>query len=336
MSKKHRSRQRKNERLLKISAVILAIIVLVCGILFAISLWEKHTGQFNKPDTDKLIDTVMDYKGKQYVLNEDIETILVLGLDKFDRPEEESYNNNMQADFLMLLVINNDKEECTVLHVNRDTITQMNVLGVAGDRIDTVEQQIALAHTYGNGKEISCRNTSEAVSNLLMNIEIDHYVSVTMDAVEIYNDLVGGVGVTVLDDFTGIDDTLVKGEEVTLYGKHALNYVRTRYGLDDSSNNHRMERQRQYLEALYNKSLVCIEEDNDFIVDAASKLSSYLVSDCSANRLQALVEKISDYKFSGICDIEGDTKMGETYLEFYPDANSLEETVVELFYVPSF
>lgn len=334
MSKKHHSRKRKkNERLLRIIAIILAIVIVVCGILYAISLWENYTGEYSKPNENELLSQVMEYRGRAYELNEDLETILVLGLDKFERYDEEAYNNDMQADFLMLLVIDNKNKECTALHINRDTVTQMSVLGVAGDRIDTVNQQLALAHTYGNGKEISCRNTSEAVSDLLLNIDIDHYVSVTMDAVATYNDLVGGVEVTVLDDFSGIDDTLVKGRNVTLKGEHALNYVRSRHGLADSTNNRRMERQRQYLEALYNKTVERLKNDEDFIVDSASKLTNDLVSDCSVNRLQSIAEKISDYSFAGIRDIEGETVMGETYLEFHPDPESIKEAVIELFYV---
>lgn len=334
MSKKHHSRKnKKNERILKIIAVILAIVIVVCGILYAISLWERHMGNYTESDNTDTLNQKMYFDGMQYELNKDIETVLVMGLDKFERSDEDSYNNDMQADFLMLLVIDNAKEEVTALHINRDTVTKMNVLGVAGDRIDTVNQQLALAHTYGNGKEISCRNAAEAVSGLLMDVEIDHYVSVTMDAVSTYNDLVGGVTVRVLDDFSGIDDSLIKDTEVTLKGEQALNYVRTRYGLEDSTNNHRMERQRQYLEALYTKTVECIEKDERFIVDSASKLTTEMVSDLSANRLQSIAEKIVDYEFVGIRDIKGKTVMGETYFEFYPDADSIKETVVELFYV---
>lgn len=333
MSKKHHSRKhRKNERILKIIAVILAIVIVVCGILYAISLWENHVGKFDEPETTDAASQNIDFNGRKYTLNEEVETILVMGLDKFERSDEDSYSNDMQADFLMLLVIDNAKEECTALHINRDTVAQMSVLGVAGDRIDTVSQQLALAYTYGNGKEISCRNTAEAVSGLLLGIEIDHYVSVTMNSVAEYNDLVGGVKVKVLDDFSGIDDTLVSGKEVILKGEHALNYVRSRYGLDDSTNNRRMERQRQYIEALYTKTVECIEADDEFIVDSASKLSKDLVSDCSANRLQSIAEKIADYKFAGIRYIEGETVMSDNYIEFHPEAESLKEAVVELFY----
>ena len=334
MSKKHHSRKhKKNDRILKIIAVILAIVIVICGILYAISLWENHTGSYGKPAATDAASQNIEFNGRKYALNEDVETVLVMGLDKFEHFDEDSYSNNMQADFLMLLVIDNVKEECTALHINRDTVAQMSVLGVAGDRIDTVSQQLALAYTYGNGKEISCRNTAEAVSGMLLDVEIDHYVSVTMNSVVKYNELVGGVEVRVLDDFSGIDDTLILGKEVILKGEHALNYVRSRYGLDDSTNNRRMERQRQYIEALYKKTVECIEADDDFIVESASKISEDLVSDCNANRLQSIAEKIAEYKFAGIRCIKGETVMSGGYLEFHPEAESIKETVVELFYI---
>ena len=86
-------------------------------------------------------------------------------------------------------------------------MTQIRILGVTGEPAGTFTGQLALAHTYGSGEEDSCENTVLAVSNLLYGMEIDHYVSLTMDGVALLNDLVGGVTVEVLDDFSGIDDS---------------------------------------------------------------------------------------------------------------------------------
>lgn len=330
MSKAYTSKE-KRTRNLRYAAIFFAAILLVSSALFLVNLWENNHDQFSD-DGSQTADSNITYKGDEYALKDNIETILVLGLDKFESVNAESYNNDKQADFLMLLVVDNENSSCTALHINRDTITEMNILGVAGDKVGTVEKQIALAHTYGNGKEVSCRNTAEAVSNLLMNVQIDHYVSVTMDAVSVYNDYIGGVEVTVLDDFKGIDDTLVKGETVTLLGEHALNYVRTRYGLDDSTNERRMMRQRQYLEALYSKTISCINSDENFVVNAGVKLSDYVVSDYSGNALQTLAEKLSDYQFIEIRELEGRNVEGDEHMEFYPYKSSVEETVIELFY----
>lgn len=146
-----------------------------------------------------------------------------MGLDKYAETEESNYLNNEQSDFLMLLVMNKETGACTPIQLNRDTMTKIQILGVRGDVAGTFTGQLALAHTYGSGERDSCLNTAEAVSNLLYGVDIDHYISITMDGVAILNDLVGGVEVEVMDDFSSIDSTLVQGETVTLMGNQCTN-----------------------------------------------------------------------------------------------------------------
>ena len=208
----------------------------------------------------------------------------------------------------------------------------MIFLGVAGDKIDTVKKQIALAHTYGNGKNVSCQNTADAVSRLFNDIKVNHYISLSLDSVGIFNDLVGGVEVTVLDDFSGIDDTLVKGQKITLNSKQALNYVRERYGMEDSTNATRMNRQKQYLEALYTKTQQKIKADKDFPINAITEMADYIISDRSATQLQEIGEKLNEYEFCGILDIEGESKKGEEFIEFNPKKDSIDKLVIDLFY----
>lgn len=327
-----RKTQEDKRKVFRYAAIALLFVFLLSAALLLLDVWEKRQGRFRSLDTEG---TAVEYNGTEYVLKDNVETFLVMGLDKFEESAtSDSYNNDKQADFLMLLVFDNSSKKCTAVHINRDTMANMNILGVAGQKVDTVTKQIALAHTYGNGKEVSCRNTADAVSELLLGIKVDHYLSLTMDSVPTLNDLVGGVEVSVLDDFTGIDDTLVKGETVSLLGEHALNYVRTRYGLEDSSNSTRMERQRQYLKALYTKTQQCIENDDEFIVDASLKMADYIVSDRSVTQLQELTRKFSAYEFVEICTIEGESVVGEEFIEFYPDEDSIEKIVIDLFYKP--
>ena len=180
---------------LKICAVVLALIFIVSAFLLVVELIDNNQGYSgDMPSLDKNL----SYNGQEYVLNEDLETVLVLGLDKFEEDEVDSYNNDKQADFLILFVIDNNNKTYKAVHLNRDAMVEMNVLGVAGDKIGTETKQLALSHTYGNGKEVSCRNTANAVSGMLLGAEIDHYVSFTMDSVGVYNDLLGGVSVEIL------------------------------------------------------------------------------------------------------------------------------------------
>lgn len=317
-------------KLMRGLAVALLAVFLLTGAFLLLELWEKRQSIFPEQKTEN---TVYEYNGVEYVKNEDVESFLILGLDKFeDAINNDSYNNDQRADFLMLLVFDNSEKKFTAVHLNRDTMVNMNVLGVAGQKIGTVNKQLALAHTYGNGRDVSCRNTADAVCELLNGVKVNHYLSITMDAVPILNDLLGGVEVTVLDDFSGIDDTLIKGETVTLHGDHALTYVRERYGLEDSSNSTRMVRQRQYMTAVYDKAMLKIENDDNFVIEASSKLADYIVSDRSVNQLQEIAKKLSQYKFTEIETLEGESVIKDGLMEFRPDADSIDKIVFELFY----
>ena len=317
-------------RYLKYAMIALLVVFVIAAALLLISLWDKHNDTFPEQTVET---AVIYYNGKEYTLRENTESFLLIGLDKFgDDSSADSYNNNKQADFIMLFVFDNAGKKCTPIQINRDTMTKVNILGVAGDKIDEATKQIALAHTYGNGKDVSCRNVADAVSKLLLGVKIDHYASVTMDAVPVVTDLVGGVTVKIEDDFTGIDDTLVMGDTVKLRGDHALNFVRSRYGLEDSSNARRMERQRAYLDSLKENFSSCVEADSSFLADAALKVSDYLISDRSVTQLEKLADKMATYEFSEILTLDGEYEMGEEYLEYNADISSIEEIVINTFY----
>ena len=315
---------RKTKRALRSCIAIVAVLAM----LFLVGCNDDSFGPGDEKTTDEI-----KYEGEKYVAKKNVESFLVIGLDKFEgEAATDSYNNDQQADFLMLFVFDNDAKTCTALHINRDTIANVNVLDLSGNKTYSLKQQIALSHTYGNGRNVSCRNVSDAVSELLMGVKVNHYISLKMDALPIFNDLVGGVEVEVLDDFSGIDDTLVKGDKVTLMGEHALRYVRTRKNLEDSSNSTRMKRQQQYINALYAKTQQVIAEDEKFIVEASLEMSDYIVSDRSVTQLQTLANKFNTYEFLGIKDIQGESKLGDEYIEFYPDEKSVKDITVELFY----
>lgn len=325
------NKEKSGNYFLKIIAIVLCVVIIVAASLIAVNLWEKKQGLLENDDFS-VVENTIEFGGKKYTLKKNIETFLIIGLDKTSESLADSYNNNLQADFLMLLVIDNEKSEYTAVHINRDTMAEINILGVSGDKVGTTNKQIALAHTYGNGREVSCRNTADAVSALLMGVKIDHFLSVKMDAVAAMNDLVGGVEVEVLEDFSEIDDTLIKGEKVTLMGEQALTYVRTRYGLEDPSNNTRMQRQQQYIKAFYEAVKTKADSDKNFVTTASLKITNYIVSDCSSNKLETYFEKMQNYKFNNILDFKGETKKGESFMEFYPDEEVLKQNVINLFY----
>lgn len=309
-------------------ATLMVLVFFISAVCFVASLIQPEDVQSNRSQYEEK--AFIKYDGKEYVLRDGIETYLVMGLDKFSGEiKSDSYNNDRLADFIMLIVVDKNNSTYSAVQLNRDTMAEVNILGVSGGKVGSVTQQLSLAHTYGNGKKVSCRNVADSVSKLLYNINIDDYASVTMDAIPILNDMVGGVEVTVEEDFTGVDNTLIKGEKVTLLGEHALNYVRARYGLVDSTNETRMQRQREYLNALLNKTKTYAEQDEEFAIRAADAMDPYLVS--KHDSLKNMIETLSECEYKGIINIKGEAKIGKEYMEFYPNKDALCELVIELF-----
>lgn len=322
----------------KIFVLIIFLLVFVCVVL-GVFFWEskqKQEAMLVQAEIDeparKRREGWVERDGVWYVPKQDQETMLLIGMDKMDPLEaSESYNNNAQSDFLLLAIFDNTKETTTLLHINRDTMAQIPVLGVTGQPAGSITGQLALAHTYGSGLQDSCVNTVNAVSDFLYGIKIDHYVAMTMGAVPYINDLVGGVPVTVLDDFSGIDDSLVEGETITLKGEQALHYVRIRNGLEDSSNLNRMKRQQQYLESMA-KQIENLDEDFSISPQQISTISKYIISDCSIDTLSRMAEQFVDYPLQEMQDIQGEAIVGEEYMEFYADEAALQEQILDLFY----
>ena len=334
---------RVDVRVLKGTAAILAVVLVLLAGMLLLQRWENtqdapvsSSGEASSVEAGAPVDgrEITYYNGTAYAKKENLETVLLLGVDKFEGETPEGYINNQQADFLLLLVMDKENETCTPIQLNRDTMTQIRILGVTGEPAGTFTGQLALAHTYGSGEEDSCENTVLAVSNLLYGMEIDHYVSLTMDGVALLNDLVGGVTVEVLDDFSGIDDSLVQGETVTLQGQQALTYVRSRGGMEDSSNLHRMERQRQYLAALQQQLKAAVQQEDGFTLDALLQLNEYMVSDCTVDQLSDLGDSLAAYQVSDILTTPGDAQEGEEFMEFTVDEDALQQLVMDVFYEP--
>lgn len=272
------------------------------------------------------------HDGVEYFPRQDIDVLLVMGIDKFGPVEQSNaYNNDGEADTILLLVFDHAAEVIRALNVSRDTMTEMPVLGIGGRQAGTFYGQLALSHTYGSGLEDSCENTAKAVSDLLKGIRIDYYVAMHMDAIGILNDAVDGVTVTVRDDFGDLD---IPMGETTLYGQQAIDFVRYRKDVGDQLNASRMERQLEYINGFFGSMKNKMDEETEFVAQAYGEVSDYIVTDCSSTVLSSMLERYGDYAFEQVESLPGENRKGEIYMEFYPDPQALEQLVLELFYAP--
>ena len=318
------------KKILQICILIFLFFIVIVGLLLLV-LWERDHSEFNSDSEFEMVNTI-EYEGKRYKLRDDVETLLIVGLDKFDTAlSADSYNNDKCADFLVLLVIDRKAKSYSTVYLNRDTITDVTVLGVGGQKVGTVKEQLSLAHTYGTGREDSARNTARAVSAIFGGLRIDRYVTLTMDAVAVLNDSVGGVTLTMAEDLTAVDPSFSEGSTVTLTGEQALRFVRARGGLEDSSNVKRMERQKQYLDALYAQLLAHLSEEETLSASVVKALSHYMVTNCSSGELERMMDAFETLEMGDSSSMSGDYEVGK-FAEFYPHESSVKRILIKLFY----
>ncbi len=319
----------KKRTYIRVIIFVLCFAVIFASLIIGIGLVEKIINKsdgFNTDDDYAYFGDEISFEGKKYFPKKYIETYLVLGIDN------KEHSGSAQSDFIALLVIDKATEAVDILQINRDTMTEIRKLSNDGKVTDSFVGQLALAYAYGAGGKNACRNSVAAVENLLYGINIDHYISLTMSAVSEINDSVGGVTVSLLDDFTHVNESWAKGTTVTLKGDEALTYIRERGALEDSSNISRMERQRQYMNALFDKYG---KADAEVSIDLVSVVSEHLISDCTVDQLSKLIERIQNYRNNGVYALEGTVKNGAQHVEFYPDEEVLKKKVVDLFYIPA-
>ena len=310
--------------------LILVLVLLYSGLRVLESAVLRGSQQEQNAATDK----TLVREDVHYFPRQDITVVLVMGIDQYGPvTDSEAYNNPGAADMVMLLIFDEKNEVCNVLHLNRDTMMEMPVLGLGGREAGTYYGQLALSHTYGSGLEDSCENTRKAVSNFLYGITIDHYVAMNMDAISILNDAVGGVTVNVTEDFSEVDPSISMGK-VTLMGQQAINYVRTRKDVGDQLNLTRIQRQKDYIRSFTESLKTTPRNNSKFVLSLYEKVAPYMVTDCSATVFNTLAGQYATYEMGRILSPEGKNVMGETYFEFYVDEDSLLELTLDLFYAP--
>lgn len=319
-------------KLIKIVFICVALILMLVIVYSGLRILES-TVFLKQQDKGPVESKWIVRDGVRYYPRQDIVVVMLLGIDREGKLEDLETTGGYAADMITLLVFDEQTQESRLLCLNRDTMATMTGLNEHGLPESKYFTQLAVSHTFGSGLEDSCENTRDAVSDFLYGINIDHYVSVNMDAINIMNDLVGGVSVTVRDDFSQIDPSITMGE-ITLQGQQAMNFVRSRRGLGDQLNLSRMERQREYMNGFMEALRAKLEQSDTFALSAYEKISPYVVTDCSANTLSGLMERYADYPVVEIVSPEGENVLDNGHYEFYADEENLDELILRFFYAP--
>lgn len=319
------------KRLLLFSVILLLEVVLFYSVVQIVESVLLHKGKDKVWLTEKKTIVVDEV---EYYPRHDIKVMMILGIDQTGPAQSSnSYRNKGSADSIVLLIFDEAERECSVLHVNRDTMLEMDMLGVRGEYIGTTYGQVALAYTYGDGLASSCVNMKNTLMNFFDGLTIDYYLAMNMDAIPIMNDAVGGVTVNVTDDFSEVDPSITMGE-LTLKGEQALIYVQTRKNVGDQKNISRMKRQTDYVDGFLHALRKQEQEDADFVTDLYAQIAPYVVSDCPVNTLSEMLTWYAEFTVGKDFTPEGENVLGEEHYEFYADEEKLGELILKLFYAP--
>ncbi|MBO4748876.1 MAG: LCP family protein [Lachnospiraceae bacterium] len=276
------------------------------------------------------------YKGVHYRYNEDMLTFLFLGIDK-DGTVKEAKNgiDGGQSDAIFLLALNPKTKEASLIGINRDTMTDIDVYNKNGDYLLTTKAQLTLQHGYGDGKEQSCERTLASVTKMMYNLPIHGYCAINYGAIPKINDAVGGVTLTALENVKDHDKVVIKeGQQVHLKGQKAVLYLRSRDTTVAQSASKRLERQKQYLLAYADTAKKAIKEDVTLLVTLYNTIKKYMVTDVTVDEVSYFSTQVADYKFDGnhVYSVPGEIKMGEEFEEFYVDEQGLYELILKVFY----
>lgn len=337
--------------------IIITVILTVAGTVTVMRMIGKASLSVSVANTeimglgekaDELETNEILYKEGDYIFNEDLVTVLVMGIDKetvteiggqsWEEEEEGGYAGG-QADALFLLIINPHDKNVYVIAINRNSMAEVDVFDEAGNYQGIFTKQIALQHGYGDGKEESCLRQVKAVSRMFHGIPIHAYAAVSMDAIPELNDLIGGITVEVLDDiiYQEYDMDLHQGETVTLLGEQAYWYVRLRNENIFNSNELRLQRQKQYMTTFAAEAKKQAMSDIRVAIDLYRAVRKYMVTDIDLNEFTYMATEYMDYEFDreNMYSLQGETIQGNNFEEFYVDEDAMQDLIIKLFYEPA-
>lgn len=270
------------------------------------------------------------YDGKTYIEREDVDAYVIMGIDKDGKVERgvDAWDGG-QADMIQVMIIDHAAKTWQLLAVDRNTLVYLETLNQDGTSAGEQYLQICLAHGYSYGLEDGCIKTVDILKNMLLTRRMNSYYALNMGGISVLNDLVGGVPITVTEEFREIDPSLKLGETVTLTGEQADSFVRARMSMADDSNVPRMKRQEVYLDAFVKKF---DDLSTNEILDIYNKMMDYVVTNMGSATFSKLAETCKGYQKLDTIRIKGTAQVENNYETFRMDDQDRMNTALKLFY----
>lgn len=293
----------------------------------------EQTGAVSADARDRIV-----YQGRGYRRNTYVKAILCLGIDR-KGPLDESMvpGSGGQADGIFLVAQDTARNRVSILVIPRDTMTEITLTDLSGNVLGQGIQHLTLGYAYGDGREKSCRYMTEAVSSLLGGLGIDGYMAVSMSALPLMNDGVGGV--TVVMDEDGLEKAnpdFTPGKIITLDGKQAEAFIRYRDINQPQSALTRTERQKTYIQGFLKAARIKAGRDEGFVPRLLKDLEPYMITDMAKDQYMdmalAFLGSGQDLAGADMLTLPGEAVETSIYDEYHPDKEQVQTIILDMFY----
>ena len=120
-------------------AIVLGAAVLLVSSLNGCGFKKENNTGSSATEQSQSIDNTISWKGKKYTYNTDLTNILFHGIDTSDPiATENTPGESGQSDCVMLLSLNNKTKQATILQINRNTMTDIDVYDFSGNYLKSM------------------------------------------------------------------------------------------------------------------------------------------------------------------------------------------------------
>ena len=335
-------RQKRMSKGTRVLLTIVIVIVVIALLLGAAVFVLDHFGRTKMTDPEATMAVIEDaeldnagrvrYKGQLYEYKKDITTILLMGVDSRSKEESEGeFGASNQSDMNVLAVLDPETRQITFINISRDAMVEMEAMDALGNSTGTTRAQLALAYSYGEGGDVSCRLTRDAVSDLFYDLPIHAYASIYLNGVADLVGEIGGITVQSLETFGDFRE----GETVELTRSNTESYIRHRDHTVDG-NNQRMERHKQVLMAVAKAMLTRIREKPISILTTYDAVKRNVTTDLNTGSILYLARTAAGMHMNeSVLKVQGESVLGDgNHAEFNVDETALFELILSVFYTP--
>lgn len=291
-----------------------------------LAIEETLPSQAEQPQS---MERTIERSGVTWRYNTRLRTVLFMGVDTRAGAENKiGIGNNGRSDTLLLFVIDPDEERVQLITISRDTMTKVDVYDRDRNFLFSGKMQLTMQYSFGDSAARSCQLVKSKISDLLYDLPINYHCSLTMDGILAASDLLGGITLTLEDDWTDIDPTYTAGSTITLKGEQLERFLRYRDTDASGSNDVRMARHGWFIRQLFRQMGNLGSAGVELLLD---KLDPYLETDMDADT----IKQLTSYHLSDeILKIPGQTVQGKAHDEYYVDEEACRQMILDVFYLP--